>query len=288
MIDCEAFSSIPNRTAGSDINGWVCGNSGEHLSCPVSSALVGVCGSGSKEDCKLNCENPSAAAILCSPPQSPYGVSKDSTWMLPQDQGDTGKCPKGTVSCGACSSQAGSDCDGKSTRLECCPFMDCSPTSNEGFWRYVKSGSTAGETLTISYGIDVDASYELTKSLSQTYSASVSRGFTFKKDEKESSRGIEVEAEYATEVTSSVSASFQVSVGATTTASCDFAPYVLWQFEMQSYGACPATTYTDAFACTKTAALKPCCLPGYSLNPTYSECVPDSPNLCNSTFIQIN
>lgn len=280
IIECNSWGTYTNvsKKSAQDYNGWKCAKYGTHLTCPGGQAIIGICGSGTNEDCELNCSTEMTEAVLCSDPPSPYAVFNDGTWKNPTSYGVFGHCPDGSVACGFCSSGGNADCDGNYGRIQCCSFLNCTPKRNWGYWEFVKSGSSTKDSITITYGVELSKSVNLTESLSETFSASISSGFTFVED-KDSTQ-VEVSASYAKTVTQEVISSFNVTIGVTTTAHCDFAPYVLWQWRLDSDGSCPANTYTNAYACTSTTAEPPCCLPGYAEDVKYSECYSGSPNIC--------
>lgn len=128
-------------------------------------------------------------------------------------------------------------------------------------------------------GVSVTASVSKTITLHEGYTVEVSKGFSFMDSYGKS---VDVTAEFSKTVSVMFSASASLNAIVATEAHCDFAPYVLYQFQMVVEGNCGEKFFIDAYVCTKSLASPPCCLPGYNLDTHGQICYPGSPNLCNN------
>jgi len=117
-IYCD-YTALGGYTSTGD---WTCASYGVSQSCLDDASggdlMVGVCGSGSGEDCSLNCKG--YAGILCASISEVSIDASSCVWLAQPDWGQFLSCPDDYVATGYCGSGSGKDCDDNVIKLECC------------------------------------------------------------------------------------------------------------------------------------------------------------------------
>jgi hypothetical protein len=242
--------------------------------------VKGICGTKTDHDCTAHCDGAFTNACGCYVPGAPYFVASSGTWNAAVDAGDGGNCGANEIACGACASAEHKHCGGGEgySRTRCCHLYDCTPKQIKASWVKVLGGSSVRDSYTLEVGVTLEASHALTDGYEETISASMSKsGFLFT-DAFGASASVDVK--YGAYFAETYSASFGVELHKTDTHHCDFAPFVMWQFQLDVEGECPANIKEPDYFCTPNAAQPPCCLPGFNADSTYTTCVEGTPNLC--------
>eukprot|EP01083_Nonionella_stella_P046817 125392_1 len=117
-IECD-YESL--GTYNGDNTDWKCGAKGVQLSCIGGGAkdiMIGVCGSGSTQDCGTPCG--SSTAILCNSVGSVSVNTSTCKWYSQSKSGNFVYCSEDRIATGYCGSGANKDCDNNVFQLQCC------------------------------------------------------------------------------------------------------------------------------------------------------------------------
>eukprot|EP01083_Nonionella_stella_P139972 428185_1 len=124
---CEGIAcNYPSLNTSRNTSSWICGQYGTELSCKDygGSALVGVCGSGSEEDCLYYCRG--SHAILCAE-QDYININWNRCTWQKAAEGEWVYCPTGYIATGHCGSASSPSCGAESQKmnheLQCCEFI---------------------------------------------------------------------------------------------------------------------------------------------------------------------
>lgn len=244
-------------------------------SCSDSEYMCATCGSHSHPDCSGG-----IFAVGCCTPEYPIFMKKGSAYKFGATTNHVTGCNGYGIASGHCSSGKGHDCSGGTNQLQCSKMVDCTPTKISGKWIIQKVGSSVGEKVVTIVGVGVTDVVALLASLHKNFEIEISKGFNF---ENIHGKSVTASADVSKTIAAMAGASFEISTSVISEAWCDFAPFVLYQFQITIEGSCGEKVFLDAYACTKTRATPPCCLPGYALDSYSQVCYPGSPNLCSNT-----
>merc|ERR1711973_13777 len=124
---------------------WFHGNSGQHVSCLPAYYINGVCGSGSRDDCRFTGSGTYSFGINCCPEDRSIkvGDKSDCAW-IGAENGKNVICPEGKAAFGRCETSqrndGGGSCNNLSHQAECCT-SDLSVAEEKCGWIFDNYGT---------------------------------------------------------------------------------------------------------------------------------------------------
>lgn len=288
-VGCGGFPSIAQDESNGNkrsevaitktLNGWKCVKFGIDYTCKddpdtEGDVVVGVCGSGRRQDCREYCNPWTHSAIKCG--ISPVGQGVDSEsgdWSKAQKFGTYFQCKANEVVCGACQSGKRKDCNGGHFRVRCCKVGNYDII---GRWNYVRT--IVGETTeTLTHGTTKTVKETMTNTWSKTVTRSVGVGLEVKGIGPSVKLSIEVSTSYAHEYSEEWSSKEETEF--TFVIDEKESGKALWQWEFDITDPFNNKVVASAmdYALTEGKNRPPRCQPGFSAGVTvdYQHCTSD-------------